>query len=209
MLKQFSRQSPKEILDYFGRLDRKSRLRLLSLIGGTVLFFFLIFCPAWFVRPHLQTQIRQFRNQIHLAQSRISQEPKLLEEKREHEAFVKDAQSRLFDEREGDRLVGILARMAEESQVALLSTEPQGREEAGNGKFPPPFDKKYRGFSYLITVEANYHQLATFVSQIENYSKILRITELSIVPKEETPKIHLGQILVSAFATQGGKKEGV
>ena len=192
---------------YLRKLDKKSRNRLLLILLGGLLFFFFIFWPAWFKRPFLQSQIQTFRHRIQIAQTKIAQEAQLKEEKKGHEAFVESVQSRLLREGEGEGIVGILAGIAEKSQVSLLSTEPQDQDDQGAEKIPAPFDIKYRRISYLLTVEGGYHQLATLVSRIENHSKIFRVSEFSISPREETPRIHLGQILVSAFALKESPKE--
>jgi Tfp pilus assembly protein PilO len=59
---------------------------------------------------------------------------------------------------------------------------------------------QYRKTTYWVTVEGGYYALAKFVSEIESHAKILRVDDFSISPKEETPRVHLGQIHVSAFS---------
>jgi Tfp pilus assembly protein PilO len=204
--KPITKWTSQEVLMYLQKLDRESWIRLLLALLGCLLFFFFIFWPAWLKRPFLQGRIQMLRGQIQVAQAKIAQEPQLEVERKEHEAFVESVQDRLLREREGEGIVGILAGLAEKSQVALLSTEPQEQDDRGAEKIPAPFDSKYRRISYLLTVEGGYHQLATLVSNIENHSKIFRVAEFSVTPREETPSVHLGQILVSAFALKEGRK---
>lgn len=208
MAKSFARLSSKEILDYFRKLDRKTQKKLLLALGGGLVFIVFVLWPAWIKRPQMEAQIKILRSQIQLGRVRIAQEPKLLAERKEHEAFVKEAQSRLLKEEEREGIVGILAGIAEKSQVTLLSTEPQDQDQTNSEKIPAPFDSKYRKISYLVTVEGGYHQWAAFVSAVENHSKIFRVSESSISPKEETPRIHLGQVLISAFALRDQTKAG-
>lgn len=198
--KPFYKWTSKEIVENFKSLDQKTKIRLGVISAGSLFFLVLIAWPAWIVRPQLRSQIGALRIQNQLAQTTIQQEPKILEERKLHEAVVTQTVPRLLKEGEGEQVVGILAGIAEKSQVTLVSVEPESEESDAKAKFPPPFDTKYRRFSYWVTVEGGYHSLAAFVSEIENHPKILRIAELSIASKEETPRTHLGRVLVAAFA---------
>jgi len=199
MDKPFYKWTSQELIDYLKRIDRPTRLRLLFYFGGGLLFLVFILWPAWVLRPAVHAEVQQLKNQIRLGEARIGQEGQIRKEKEEKEAIVRGVRSKLLTEEEAERLVGILAGIAETSGVTLLSTEPE--EEGAREGLPPYFEGKYRRFSYVVTIEGGYHPIAMFVSEMENHPKIFRISELSIMPKEETPKIHLGQIIITAFAT--------
>ena len=205
MVKPFHKWTSQEVLDFLRKLKPETRLRILSFVIGGAFSLIFVFWPAWVIRPQIQAEASGLLAQFRVAEAKIAQEPTLLKKREEEEAFIRSTQSRLLGDEGGERLVGILASIAEKSQVALVSTEP-GEEQNDKQKLPPPFDKKYRKVSYLVTVEGGYHQLATFVGEVENYSQILRIDEFSVAPKEETPKTHLGQVLISAFTLRQGKE---
>ncbi len=208
MPKSFTQLSTKDLVAYFKKLDPKTRKKLALIFGGVCLFVAFIFWPAWIQRPLIGFRTKDLRSQIQLGKARIAQQPKLLAERKEHEAFVTDAQSRLLKSEEGEGIVGILASLADKSQATLVSTEPQSLDQNASEKFPPPYDSKYRRISYLVTLEGGYHPLATFVSALENHPKIFRVSEFSITPKEESPKIHLAQVVISAFTLQTQPKPG-
>lgn len=198
MGKPFYQWSSQEVVDYLRKLDRKTQVRILSFGGGGLLAFFFIFWPAWWLRPQVLNQGYALRSQIQLAQSQVNQEPKLLEERKSYETFVKETEARLLTQGEQERLLGILAELSKKSGVALLSTQPKDLGE----KIPAPFDKKYRFVSYQLTVEGGYHSLAGFFGEIENYPKLLRVVELSIVPQEKNSRVHLGQVQIVGFMLQ-------
>lgn len=202
--KPFYKWTSKEMADYLKGLDRKTQVRILAISLGSLAFLIFIAWPAWILRPQIQSRLDTLRIQNRTAQTTIYQEPKILEERKEHEAMVAQAAGRLLKEGEGERVVGILAGLAEKSRVSLVSVEPESDDPEAGAKLAPPFDAKYRRFSYWVTVEGGYHSLAQFVSEIENHPKILRVEELRIAAKEETPRAHLGQALVSAFALRDG-----
>ena len=193
-------KSAQELLDYLRSLDRKSQLRLGLAIAGGVIFFLFIFWPAWIGRPQTQNRIQMLRNAISVAQTQIRQEPKLLEEKRELEAFVQAAHRGLLTENDTQGLTGILTEMSEKSHVSLLASQPQTETQA----IPAPFDQRYAVMSFVLAVEGGYHALASFISEIENYPKTLRVNEFSTLPRDEKPGILVGEIRLSAFFKREG-----
>ena len=210
MIKPFYQWTGQEVLEYLRKLDPGTRVKIIT--GSVAGLFFLIFLvwPAWISRPRLGGQVLALRSQIQLAKAQVYQEPALLKQRKEEEDFIHGVHENLLKEGESEKILGILATLAGRSKVALLGTEPLVQEQQGteqNQSFPAPFNTKYRRTSYLVTLEGGYHQLAEFVSGLENHPKTFRVEEISIVGREETPKIHLAQAIVSAFGLAESKKE--
>lgn len=190
-----------EALTHLQKLDRKSQARILVIVAGMLGFGAFIFWPAWMERPQIEYQIYALQSQIQLSQAQIELEPKLLEEEKEYEAFVKTTQENLFTEEETQGLLGILAELGEKSRVKLLSSSPQRDDE--NKEVPDPL-KKYALITYLITVEGGYFDLAAFVKAIESHPKLIRVVELSITPQEEFPGRHIAELVLSVVLLQEG-----
>jgi len=195
--KPFYKWTSRELVEYFQGLDRKIKIKLILIGLGIAVFIPFIFWPSWIARFQNEGQIRQLRHQIDSAQAQIRQEPQLLEQKKNYEAFIAETASHLFTQSDIQRLLGILNELGQRTKVKLLSSQPES--ESGVLKVPEPFNVKYMARSYLISVEGGYHALASFVSEIESYPKILRIEEFSITPNEETPESHTAEIRLSAF----------
>ena len=193
--KPFYKWDAKELKEFFRNLDRKTKLRILAGAGGALILVPFVLWPAWVGRWQNQMSIQQLRLKIDSARYQIQQEPKLREEERAHESFIEEARLRLFTESEIQRLLGLLTEIGQRSKVALLSSQPQPETV----KISEPYQQKYQAHSYVIALEGGYHALATFVSEVENHSKILRVDEFSVSPREETPGMHLGEIRLSAF----------
>jgi len=193
-------KSGQEFLSYLRGLDRKSQIRLGLAATGGLIFLLFIFWPAWVVRPQVQNRIQVLRNAVLTAQAQIRLEPKLLEEKKELEAFVQGAHRRLLTENDTQRLTGILTEMSERRRMVLLSSQPQTKTQA----IPAPFDQRYAVLSFELAVEGGYHALANFISEIEDYPKTLRVDEFSVTPREEKPGILVGGVRLSAFFKREG-----
>lgn len=200
MVRLLKIKNAQELLSYLRGLDRKSQIRISLGLSGSVIFLIFIFWPAWVGRLQIQNQIQGLRNAVASAEGRIRQEPKLLEEKKRLEGLVQEAHSHLLTESDTQRLIGILTGMSERSKTLLLASQPQPESQP----IPAPWDQKYAVLSYVLAVEGNYHALAAFVSEIENYEKTLRVDEFSAASREEKPGILVGEIRLSSFFKREG-----
>ena len=194
-LNQFNLESLKEAGVSFRRLSRAAKIRLAVILGGSFLFFIFFVWPAWIERPHLQGQVKSLRSSLVLAESKIKLEPNLVKEKEQYDAFIHETESRFLTEGEAQSLLGVLTEMADKSGVKLLSTQPQTDVPI----IPDPFKDKYVPLTYLLAVEGGFHGLAAFISNVENYAKILRVEEFSAVPKEENPGALVGEVRLTAY----------
>lgn len=194
--KPFYRWSRQEFLHYFKKMDRKTRLKIGLTVLGVIVLVPFFFWPAWVTRFQNDAQIDELKSRIASAKAQILLEPELLEEKKNYEAFIANTYSRLFTEGETQRLLGILTELGQKSKVALLSSQPTTDNLV---PIPAPFDAKYRVLSYQISVEGDFHALATFVSEIENHPKNLRVDQFSITPQAEKPLAHNSEIRLSIF----------
>ena len=211
LVKSFSQRNLQENLDYLLKLDRKTQIKLGLVVVAVLFVIVFVIWPAWVSRYYVNGEIQSLQYKIQSAKAKIAQEPALIEEGKRHSEFIESIKLKLLKGEEKEGMVGILSGIAEKNMVTLLRAEPQEEERSAPQKSMPSFETKYRKVSYLATLEGNYHELAGFVSGIENHAKILRVGQLSIAPKEETPRIHLGQVLVSGFGLRGeteGKVKG-
>ncbi len=201
MPKSLSEISIRDALNAFKKLDRKAKIKLVSWILGTVFFIIFILDPAWVQRPRIKREIKDLEGKIVSAERQIQLEPQLLADRKKYTAQIEKTMARLLTEGETQRLLGLLANIAEKSQMAVLSSQPQIDVE----KIPDPFNQKYLPLSYLITLEGGYHELAHFVSIVESHPKILRVNEFSIEAQEDKPRFHVGEMRLSAFFLREGK----
>ena len=185
----------REIAEYFRGLDPKSKIRLAGISMGGLIFIVFIAWPAWFVRPQVQTQLQGLRGNLAMAEAKIRQEPKIAEEEKQCESFIQKSVSHFFTEADSQGLIGILTELGEKSGVTLLSTQPQ----SDSSVIPDPFKERYAASSYVLALEGGFHAVATFVSELENYEKILRVEDLSLTPREEEPTTLVGELRLTAF----------
>lgn len=184
-----------DVLNHLQKLDKKERIKLGGAVMLGLLFIIFIFWPAWVLRPSVKGKIQGLKSSLAAAESKIRLEPKMLEEKKSHEAFLQNSISRFFTGPETQGLASVLTEMGEKNGVKLLST--QSEKDAGN--IPGDYRDKYSALTYLVAVEGGFHSLGSFMSDIENYKKFLRVDELSVTPQEDAPKQLVGEIRVTGF----------
>lgn len=204
MEKPFYRWTSQELIAHLRKFDRKTKIKIGAASGGVILFLVFVFWPAWAIRPQLKDRVDSLRGRLLTAETQIRQEPKMIEQRMNDEAFVKKVRGRLLKAEEKERVPGILAEIAKQSKVMVLEITPADQESQDTGNPAAPQLEGYQAMYYDMTVEGGFHELATFVSEIENYAKILRVEEFSITAREESPQSHLGGIRVTAFFP-GGK----
>ena len=196
--------SSQEFLSFLQGLDRRQKLKILLSGAGAILALVFFIWPAWIVRPQIQTRVNALKSQIALAENQLRFEPSLIEEHQQYEKRVQQIREKMFSLEETEGLLSILAEMAKRNQVSLISSQP---EENTGAELPTPYKEKYRTYSYKMSLQGGYHALASFVNDIENYPKILRVDELSILGQDENPTIHLVEIRISAFVFRAAKPD--
>lgn len=196
-------QSARDAWVYFKKLEAKSRVRLGVMTGGGLIFLVFFVWPAWMTRPQIRSQVQGLRGNLTLAESKIKLEPKMREEQKQCDAFIQQSLSRFLTQGESQSLMGVLTELGEKTGVKLLSTQPQTDVPS----LPDPFKDKYLPASYLLAVEGGFHSLSTFISDIENYPKILRVEEFSVTPREENPTTLVGEVRLTAFLLKDASRK--
>ncbi len=186
---------------YWRGLGRRDRIRLSLFAVCLVVFIPFVVWPAWILRPYHQIQMKELSARVNSAKAQIQQEPKLLAEQIAYDSLIKETQARLFTEKEIQGLLGVLADLAQKSKVVLLSSQPQ---TTASEEIPAPYGKKYHSLSYLLALEGGYHALSTFVSEVENHPKLIRVDDFSVTPREETPGVHVAELRLSVFQKREG-----
>lgn len=175
------------------------------IVAGSVFIFIILFVflisPAWFQRPALKKKVLDVETQTIRLKALLPRRPELFKQKEELQLFIDDFQKRLFREDEMAFLLGRISKVANESQVELLSSQPMERSEA----FPAPYGDKYKKFIYLVTVEGGYHQIADLVSRLESNAQYFQIQSLSIYPQASAVGKQVADIKLMAVSHAGVK----
>jgi hypothetical protein len=200
-MKPLNQMTSADILDMVKKIDKKTWIKIGIGAGAAAVVIIFIVWPAWISRIGVRQQVRDLKGQITQTQSLLLRQPQLLKDKEKFLKFSQEVKGRMFEPGETSLLLGVVSKMAQESQVSIVSSAPKPFQ----GKFPPPFDTQYEASAYDFTVEGGYHQLGEFASKIENHPKVLRVQSFHITPQEKTADRHLASVSLTAVASKKAK----
>lgn len=175
-------------------IDRGTWMRLIVglLVLGVVSVFFIY--PAWISRLAVRSKISAMEIQLNTAKLLVSQE-KQIEENREMLLKKNETvQKRFYSSSESSQLLGVISRLAQESKVVIVASDPKPAEP-----FPAPWDQKYMTVAYGLTLEGSYHNLALFISKLESSNSLLRLQSYSLKPQEKAPDKHFAEMILYGF----------
>ena len=203
-----------DIITFAKRFDKKTQVTVLSSALGFLLFLVFMVFPAWIERPLLRRDVQSMEAQIRQVKALNQKRQGWEENQKIYGLLIEDTQKRVFTAEELGMLLGHVSKMADESKVDMLASQPLDEKKV----FPAPYHLKYQPSGYEFTVQGGYHNLATLVSRIEDHEKLLRIRSIEITPAEKTPERHVTelklwailkappQVASAAKAVKGAKK---
>ena len=185
-----------DIIEYLKTVDKKTWVK----VGiGAVIFsvvFVLLIWPAWFKRPQILTTISAVESQLTTTQALFRKKPELFRAKEATIQYLSEAKERLYAPGESSLLLGKISKLAEESNVTVVSSKPRELEQ----KIPAPYDQFYEGSEYDFTVEGGYHDIGRFIAKIESNPKLLRVRDFNVVPREDFEEVHLLKLTLTAIS---------
>ncbi len=189
-----------DIIDFYKKVDKKTWLRIAGLAVGAAVILFGMIWPAWISRIDVRQQIRDHQGRILIAQGQMRKKPEWLKQKEEYRKFILDSKGRIYGHGETSRLLGVISKLAGESKVGIIASQPKVFE----GKLPEPFAKQYQAELYDLTVEGNYHDMGNFIAHLESYPKMLRIRSFRISPRTDSPKACVAEVTLSVVSFKEG-----
>lgn len=106
--------------------------------------------------------------------------------------ILKDFKKRLIRQVEVPALLETISLTADSSDAKVITLIPSGKITAQEGDV-------YQAFPVNIKAESGYHQLGTFVNELENAKMFLRISNINIKQKPSDAKTHNIDLEVEAF----------
>ncbi len=201
-MKPLQQMTTADLLEIAQKVDKKTWIKIGVGAAVALLFIVLIVWPAWFEGAKVKGQIASIENQIVRLQTLKRNEKMWLQNKAEYSKYIQEVKARLFSPGEASLLLGKIAKLADESKVSIISSTPRDTKV----EFPKPYDASFKADLYDFTVEGGYHEMAQFISRIENYPQILRVELFQLSPSEKNPAKHLAEITLSAVSKKEGTK---
>ena len=177
---------------------RKDYLALISigLIALLALFAYMkIFSPLFFKIKSASRQVEQKRSELERA--RISPDA-LRKLEREMAAITKEAefyQDRLNVNIDVPQILKELNQLGEQLGVRFVAVKPlsaQQRPLPGNGQLLIEIPIQLR-------LECGYHQLGIFINQIENSTRLMKVTELKVSATACNTWAHNAELVISNY----------
>ncbi|MEK7853516.1 MAG: type 4a pilus biogenesis protein PilO [candidate division NC10 bacterium] len=167
-----------DIKGLFANMPKRQLYLLLGLVaaGFLLVWWYLLFKPAWDERDQLQTKLAGLEQQLFQKRRIAANLPQL-------EAEIKQLQ---------ERLKASVARLPEEKEIPTLLTQVNSLGEESGLVFtlfrPQAAVKKdfYAEVPIQVRVEGSFHALGAFLDRIGKMDRIVNIGALSVAPAPAT-----------------------
>jgi Tfp pilus assembly protein PilO len=186
-----------DIVDFLKTVDKKSWIKIGVAAGAGVLLCVFFVWPAWVGRFGLQGKIQGLQNQIAGTDALVRKKPDLERQKQDFMQSIAQARARIYEPGEVSLLLGAVSKLAQESGVAIVSSQPKVYED----KLPEPYAQQVEAKAFSFIVEGGYHELGQFINRIESSVKMLKIDWFELKPQEENSK-HLADLRITALAVK-------
>src|SRR3990172_7856682 len=167
-----------DIKGLFANMPKRQLYVLLGLVavGFLLMWWYLLFQPAWDERDRLQTQLDGLEQQLFQKMRIAANLPQLEAEIKQLQERLKTSVARLPEEKEIPTLLTQVNSLGEESGLAFTLFRPQA---AVKKDF-------YAEVPIQVRVEGSFHALGAFFYRIGKMERIVNIGALSVAPAPAT-----------------------
>lgn len=167
-----------DIKGLFANMPKRQLYLLLGLVavGFLLMWWYLLFRPAWDERDRLQTQLAGLEQQLFQKKRIAANLPQLEAEIKQLQERLKASVARLPEEKEIPTLLTQVNSLGEESGLAFTLFRPQA---AVKKDF-------YAEVPIQVRVEGSFHALGAFFDRIGKMERIVNIGALSVAPAPAT-----------------------
>ncbi|MBI3081160.1 MAG: type 4a pilus biogenesis protein PilO [candidate division NC10 bacterium] len=167
-----------DIKGLFANMPKRQLYLLLGLVaaGFLLVWWYLLFKPAWDERDQLQTKLAGLEQQLFQKRRIAANLPQLEAEIKQLQERLKASVARLPEEKEIPTLLTQVNSLGEESGLAFTLFRPQA---AVKKDF-------YAEVPIQVRVEGSFHALGAFLDRIGKMDRIVNIGALSVAPAPAT-----------------------
>ncbi|MDP3789087.1 MAG: type 4a pilus biogenesis protein PilO, partial [Candidatus Omnitrophota bacterium] len=160
-------------------------------------YFFLLFSPLTAKLSDVSRKVSKLQSDLTVADLAIGGMPKLRSEIEELKKKAIAYSNKLPKEEEFPALLEGLSAMAQNTDVKITKILPAKDTEA---QAPEKSTSRiYQEQKILINAQCGYHQLGTFISELENAERFMEISDIIIESLKTTPRRHNVQLVVKTF----------
>jgi len=180
-------------------LDKNKKEVTLFCILILLIFIFLYF--TFFLKGDFQTMFSQIseigsmKTDMRNTKRDIGYEDILLNRLSSVEGKIANYERKLPAEQEIPMLLESVSDIARDSYVKILGIRPV----PFRGAVQKDQSEVYQEIPILISAKSGYHQLATFINNLENEDRFMEVSDIKIKSSRTTPKIHDVELIVSTY----------
>ena len=191
-------------------------LALVIGLGLVTLWMYFSFIVSPLIREigDLGRQVRDAREQLKVVRVSTANETTLRDQQRQLQEGVGSMQQLLPSEEELPAVIESLSDLAGQSQVKIQTIFPQrpgsdgGRKDKDKGPVGEPKQPEiYKEVMIQIDALAGFHQLGSFLSQVEQAEKPMRVAGLRITQDPKETKRQRVKLLLQSYFTTGPGSE--
>jgi len=177
-------------------VDRKTLIQNATIAGAFLIFVLIFFFPILMENKRLSREVGGLRSKVSQAKTKIAKIPEMTKQKKLFGERTKKIREQFFTANEADKLIEVISTIATEAGVKIDATRPATKLI----EIPAPFSKTYMPFSYEFTVEGSYHNLGSFINNLERYAKNFAVHDMEItVSGDKTLKSQQSTLQITAF----------
>ncbi len=193
-------------LDFLKKAKKNEILAFIAMVSVIIIigYYFLFLTPVMAKLTSAFRESANLQNMISKAELSINSMARMkreIEELRSKEDFYG---TKLPKEEEFPALLEDLSNMARNSGVKITKIMPRkDSPDSFEGAAESPI---YRQQAILIDAQCGYHQLGTFIAELESAERFMKISNIKITRGKTNPKRHNVQLVVKTFILKGGDK---
>ena len=190
-------------------------LALVIGLGTIILWVYASFIVGPLMREigELGRQVREARERLKVIRVATANEGTLRDQQRQLQEVVASMQQLLPSEEELPAVIESLSDMAGQSQVKIQTIFPQRPGSDGAGRkdkdkasaVGPQPQEVYKEVMIQIDALAGFHQLGSFLSQVEQAEKPMRVASLRITQDSKETKRQRVKLLLQSYFTTGAR----
>lgn len=181
------------------------------MLGGILVFLFLVIYFRLLLGPAvgkmrlLRSQVVELEQRLKTTRSALARVAEIEKETARLRQFAEKSKSRLPNRSELPELLEHLSKTAEKSKVKIIEILPTKAETTQvNGT--PAAEGLYEELPIAFSARSGYHELGTFLNQLENSERIFTVKDIEIKSDTSDQKRHHVRLVVGTFV-QGEKEK--
>ena len=174
-------------------------IALASLLALIIYFYFLLIPQVTWLADILG-RTGKVMSDLKSGQALIAKKDEFRENIESYREKVESYEKRLPAEQEIPSLLENLSGMAKGSNVKIIGITPvtvSPKEKAAQK------GKIYKEIPILINAKSGYHELGTFLSNMEDAGRFMKVVDIEIKTNHSSPKKHDVELIVCTYVSSG------